>query len=570
MGDGPAGHAANLNSQMMNREKHHAADHHKSAVGRSAIKSMQPVLTAGAMREADRFTIEDFGIAGRTLMETAGREAAAIIERHFGPAADLIVTICCGNGNNGGDGFVAARYLHQHGAHVHVFTLGDIDSMSADAAANFRLLQRLVEHDGGSRLHLVRFGTEPERATLPTSAIYVDALLGTGVASELRDPILSIIRRLNERSGGKVAIDIPTGLHTDTGIELGAAFRAQLTITIGARKAGLCLNLGPSLAGEIETVDIGIPTHVLWEPAATGTDGCALLSTDESVAALLPGRSPDANKYSAGYAFVVAGSVGMTGAPVMAATAAARSGAGYVSCACDDRIQEVLSVKLTEITTIGLPSSPGGIDPDAAMSAMSDRLSKADAALIGCGLGRETSTSTFIRRFLETVDLPLVVDADGINALEGHTDLLRKRSGGRWILTPHLGEFKRLAGGALERSGIQADDRIRLTQFFAREWNCILVLKGMPSVIAAPDGRAWIHPTGNTGLATAGSGDVLAGMCVGLMAQGLEPVAAAIAGLHLGGACAERYAVDRDSRTLQATDLLNHLPSVLKERFSTT
>jgi len=570
MGNGTTGYAPNLNSQTMNPEKHHSANHHKAAAGRSAMNSMDPVLTADAMRDADRFTIEDFGIAGRTLMETAGREAASIIERHFGPAADLIVTICCGNGNNGGDGFVAARYLHQHGAQVHVLTLGDIDSMSADAAANFRLLQRLAEYDGGSRLHLARFGSESGRATLPTSDMYVDALLGTGVASELRDPILSIVRRLNEMPGRKVAIDIPTGLHADMGIELGAAFRAGLTVTIGARKAGLCINLGPSVAGSIETVDIGIPTHALWEPAARGADGCALLSTDESVASLLPRRPADANKYSAGYAFVVSGSVGMTGAPMMAATAAARVGAGYVTCACDERIQDTLSVKLTEITTIGLPSSAEGIDPAAATSAMLDRLGKADAALIGCGLGREASTSTFIRRFLETVDLPLVVDADGINALEGHTDLLRKRSGGRWILTPHLGEFKRLAGDELERSGIQTDDRIRLTQHFAREWNCILILKGMPSVVAAPDGRAWIHPTGNTGLATAGTGDVLAGMCVGLMAQGLDPVAAAVASLHLGGACAERYAVNRDSRTLQATDLLSHLPSVLKERFSTT
>jgi NAD(P)H-hydrate epimerase len=222
---------------------------------------------------------------------------------------------------------------------------------------------------------------------------------------------------------------------------------------------------------------------------------------------------------------------------------------------------------MTEITSIGLPVSADGIIANEAMAAISDRLSRADAALIGCGMGREGSTVAFIRHFAETVEVPLVVDADGINALAGRTDLIRERSGGRWILTPHMGEFRRLAGDALERSGLQSDDRIRIAQHFARAWNCVLVLKGMPSIVAAPDGRAWIPSTGNPGLASAGTGDVLAGICVGLLAQGVSPVDAAVAGVHLGGACADRYAEGRDLRAMLATDLVDQLPFVLKERF---
>lgn len=529
---------------------------------------MKPVLTADAMRECDRFAIEEFGIPGRTLMETAGRASAAIIEDQYGPADGLSVAIYCGKGNNGGDGFVVARYLQSHGADVHVIALGGAEDMSEDAAANFRLLEKLRDQDGRGRLHLRRIDRGSQPASVPAVDLHVDALLGTGITRELRDPILSLVRLINELPGGKVAIDIPTGLHSDRGIELGAAFLADLTITMGARKAGLCINLGKAIAGTVETVDIGIPRHVLTEPAEKGHAGCAFHTDDAGVEALLPRRSPGANKYSVGFALIVSGAVGMTGAPVMASTAASRAGAGYVTCACDERIQHVLSVKMTEVTTIGLPAGENGLDPDGAMSAIADRLDKADAALIGCGLGRAPSTRSFIHRFLEEVDVPLVIDADGINALVGRTDLLQERSAGRWILTPHLGEFKRLAGDALEDSGIDIDDHIRLTQHFARLWNCVLVLKGMPSVVATADGRAWIHSTGNTGLASAGTGDVLAGICAGLLAQGLEPRDAAIAAVHLGGACADRFACHSDYRTLQATDLINELPQVLHDRFA--
>lgn len=529
---------------------------------------MIPVLTSEAMREADRYTIEEFGISGRTLMEVAGREAASVIGRRFGPSTDLLVEIYCGKGNNGGDGFVIARHLYERGARVRVIALGEEGELSEDAAANFRLLRKLSSGGDDERLRVSRHGDEERPDADARADVIVDALLGTGVSDQIRDPILELVRRLNEQPGAKVAIDVPTGLHADMGVELGTAFRSDLTVTMGTLKTGLTLNRGRSIAGDVEIVDIGIPRFVLAQPAAAGASGCAFFPTDESIRRLLPRRPTDANKYSVGFALVVSGAAGMTGAPVMASTAAARAGAGYVSCACDERIRDVISSKMTEITTIGLPADDHGIDGEAALMSLEERLGKVDAALIGCGLGRASATAEFIRRFLQRIDVPVVIDADGINALAGHTDFLRERADGRWILTPHFGEFKRLAGDALDRCAIHADDRIRLTQHFAGEWNCILLLKGMPSVVAAPDGRAWVTATGNTGLASAGTGDVLAGCCVGLLSQGLSPVESAIASLHLGGACADRFARTKDPRSMLATDLIDQLPFVLKERFS--
>lgn len=524
---------------------------------------MRPVLTADAMRAADEFTIEEFGISGFTLMETAGRGAARLIEQECGGVAGRTVAVYCGKGNNGGDGFVTARCLYDRGATVHVLSLGHSGELSDDAEANFALLEKLAGRDRDRRLFI---GHDPE--SLPDNAdVHVDALLGTGLTSELREPILSIVRQLNALKGLKVAVDIPTGLHTDLGRPLGDTFHADLTVTMGALKTGLCVNEGRAVSGRLEVVDIGIPAFALAVPVDAGQRGCARLTSDAAVRAWMPPRAHDAHKYSVGLALVVAGSAGMTGAPVMASSAAARVGAGYVVCACDYRIQSTLGLKMTEVTSVPLPASEAGIDPPAAMNAVRERLEKARGVLIGCGLGRDPATQEFVRRFLVSVEQPVVIDADGLNALAGHMEIIRKNAGGRWILTPHMGEFKRLAGSELERVGLDEDDHVALAQHFAAEWNCVLLLKGLPSVVASPDGRAWINATGNAALATAGTGDVLAGMCAGLLAQGVAPERAAVAAMHIGGAAADRYAAHLDGRSMQAMDLLAEIPSILRERF---
>ncbi|MFQ5568086.1 MAG: NAD(P)H-hydrate dehydratase [Rhodothermales bacterium] len=523
---------------------------------------MQPVLTAEAMRAADRFAIETLGIPGFTLMESAGRAAADRIEATFGPLAGKTVACFCGKGNNGGDGFVVARALYARGARVRVVAMSAPEAMSEDAARNWHLLEHLAQHDVGQRLHLSRFENLGQATAHPAPGVYVDALLGTGLTNALREPLRGLVDWLNEQPQPIVALDVPTGLHSDRGTVLGTAVRADLTVTMGALKAGLVVGNGPTRSGRIETVDIGIPRFVI--DRVREAPGCALLPTEKAIAAWLPRRAHDAHKYSVGLALVVGGAPGMTGAPVMASVAAARAGAGFVTCACPASIQPILAARLTEVTTLALPvTSDGGIQADGALDTLAPRLEKARTLLVGPGLGRHPDTRRFVHTLLQRAELPVVIDADGLNALAEDPDLIARHANGRWILTPHAGEFNRLIGGEVEVS-----DRIRAAQTYARAWNCVLILKGMPGIVGTPDGTAYINATGNAALATAGTGDVLAGLCAGLLAQGLAPTHAAVCALHLGGAAADRYARHYAPHTMMATDLLAQLPLVLKEQFS--
>lgn len=521
--------------------------------------TLEPVLTAEAMREADRRTIDDLGLPGFTLMETAGRAAADAIERVFGPMAGRRVACYCGKGNNGGDGFVVARVLHTRGASVRVVALSDPGEMSDEAARNGQILEHLAD----DRLALARFESLSQIAAFRPADLHVDALLGTGLTSELREPLAGLVDWLNEQTQPTVALDVPTGLHSDHGAVLGTAIEAALTVTMGAYKAGLLLGEGPQRAGRVEVAEIGIPRFVLAEQVAAH-EGCAWRPTDATVAAWLPRRAADAHKYSAGMALVVAGQRGMTGAAAMAATAAARSGAGYVTCACPETAQPTLAAKLTEIPTLALPTGPGGgLDSGGARHVLAERLEKARALLVGPGMGRHPATQQFLLDLLEHTELPTVVDADGLNALAAAPHVLARHAQGRWILTPHAGEFRRLAD-----DGADLADRIRTATHYARRWNAVLVLKGSPSIAAGPDGTAFVDPTGSPALATAGTGDVLAGLCTGLLAQGLAPLRAAVCALYLGGAAAARYAETRHAPSMLASDLLDQLPPVITERFS--
>lgn len=527
--------------------------------------SLAPLLTAAAMRGADEATIGDLGIPSFTLMESAGRAAATEIEQFLGsrpqgttdPAAWTIVVLA-GKGNNGGDGLVAARVLHARGATVHVYQVGAVDDLSDDTRANHRLLERLRDEDGDHRLHLHGLADARSMAQLSTPTVFIDALLGTGLTAAVREPIASLVDWLNAQAVPVVALDIPTGLHSDYGTPLGVAVRADLTVTMAARKVGLLINQGASHAGRVVPVEIGIPSFVL-ERAAEESGGARLLDA-AAVRRWWPRRSPDAHKYSAGFALVVGGAPGMTGAPRMAAQAAARIGAGYVTCACPASVEPALSQRVTSITTLALPEVSGGdgLDPDQALDALAERVSKADALLVGPGLGRATGTARFVRALLLDTEMPVVIDADGLNALAAAPDFLAQHGRPSWLLTPHTGEFSRLAG-----TDVDFDDRVGAVQHYADTWNCTVLLKGMPSLVARPGGPVVINPTGNAALATAGTGDVLAGFCAGLMAQGLAAEQAACCALYAGGAVADAYAATRHAASCTAPDLIDDLPSVL-------
>jgi NAD(P)H-hydrate epimerase len=523
---------------------------------------MPPLLTAEAMREADRRTMVDFGLPGFTLMENAGRAALDPILRHFGPVAGKTVVCLCGKGNNGGDGFVVARGLHAAGARVYVVALAGAGGMPSDAGLHHRLLERVAETDP-HRLVLRPYEDPAILATLPPADLCIDALLGTGTVAGLRPPLPTLVAWLNEQPCPVAALDLPTGLHTDTGAVPDTAVVADLTVAMGAAKPGLFLGEGPRHAGTVVVVEIGIPEAILRAEATR--PGCAWHTTDAAVRGLLPTRPHDAHKYTTGTTLVVAGSPGLTGAPVMAAQAAARVGSGFVVCACPEPVAPTLALKLTEVTLVPLPvTAEGGLDPVRAVAALQPALDRARALVVGPGLGTHPHTQAFVRALLAQTARPVVLDADGLQALVGETPAaLAARSQGRWVLTPHLGEFRRLAGAPVDVA-----DRIGVAQAYARRWNAVLLLKGAPSVTAAPDGIAWVNRTGNAALATAGTGDVLAGLCGGLLAQGLTPAQAAVCATHLGGAAADRYAAHHSARSMQATDLLEQLPLVLHERFA--
>lgn len=530
----------------------------------------EPVLSAAAMRRADERTIHDFGIPAHTLMESAGKGAAIRLLQTIQPgSATGVWRVYCGKGHNGGDGFVLARYLYEAGASVQVLHLHRSEhgstgrALAGDVAAHFATLRKLAETDPDDRLHILPY--EPD-AAWPDAAVHVDALLGIGLERDLREPVRNLVERLNAASGLKVAVDIPTGLHADLGKPLGAAFRSDLTCTMGALKTGLCLDEGPAYAGECAVIDIGIPGAVLRDAADGDPVRSGYRASDDLIRSWMPVRNAKAHKYSVGLALIVAGSEKMTGAAVMAAEGAARAGAGYIVCGCDHRIRDSLEIQLTDVATIPLPASGDGIEAEGALEALSERLDKSGAVVTGCGLGRAPGTRAFVLRLLETTAAPIVVDADALHALIGQTDLLRRRAGRRWILTPHDGEFRRLFGSALDEANIDPANRMAAARYVADTYDCVLLLKGYPALAAAPDGSTWINATGGPALAAAGTGDVLAGICGGLLAQGLSAEQAAVAGLHLGGAAADRYAAKRAGRSLRATDLFGELPFAMKER----
>jgi NAD(P)H-hydrate epimerase len=508
------------------------------------------------MREADRRTAEDYRIPGRVLMETAGRAACDAVETRFGPADGRDVLVLAGKGNNGGDGLVVARVLRARGARVRAVTLASEGDASEDAAANLAALRALAEGDDGLRVDAYEDLRQVSSAHPPD--LVVDALLGTGVTGALREPIRGLCAWMNRQTAPVVALDVPSGLDADTGAAPEDAPRAALTVTMAALKAGLVLGGGLALAGEVVVAEIGIPSALLHALAP------AFRATDGWVAERLPRRAHDAHKYSAGTAVCVVGSRAFPGAAALATAAAYRAGAGAVVCCTPRSAQATVNARNAEVMVAAQAETDEGALSITAYDELVAELDRARAVLVGCGLGKERETQRLVQVLLRRLGpTPAVLDADGLNAFAGQAAKLADRpDAGPLVLTPHLGEFRRLAGEEVE-----AADRIALVREHAARWNAVLLLKGMPSVVGLPDGRVFVGPPGHPGLATAGTGDVLAGTVVGLLAQGMDAAEGAVAALHLGTAAAERLSSARAAAGLVASDLVEALPFVLRERF---
>ena len=466
------------------------------------------------------------------------------------------MTVLVGTGNNGGDGLVIARVLAARGAHVRCLALAADDATppsGGDRAANLRLLARVAE--SSDRVEVVPFEDVRQAANAPADLV-VDALLGIGASGPLREPVRGLCAWAGRQGAPVVAVDVPSGLDATTGQAADGTPRAALTVTFAAMKAGLRLGDGPALAGEVVVAEIGVP-GVEVERAAT-----AHYAPDAWVAAHLPRRADDAHKYSAGTAVCVVGSGRFTGAAVLSTAAAYRAGAGAVVACTPASAQPTVDARNVEVMVDGQRETADRTLAWAALDDVWHRAESADAVLVGCGVGRDDETLRLVRALVEGVPAPLVLDADGLSAFAGEGDRLAGRAA-PLVLTPHLGELRRLLGD----DAFVPEDRVETVRELAQRWGAVLVLKGMPSVVGTPDGRVVVGPPGHPALATAGTGDVLAGTVVGLMAQGLDPAAAAVCALHLGAAAADVWARDHGRGGLVASDLLGRMPRAAAERF---
>ncbi len=509
------------------------------------------IVTAVQMKELDRRTIEEAKVPGATLMERAGGGVAAAMARAYGPLAGKTVTVLCGKGNNGGDGFVVARLLRNQRAKVRVLLLARPGDLTGDA----KTMCRKFLSAAGAKSVSASPAPAALRAALAQSDLVVDALLGTGLSAPVTGAYRDAIEAVNDAGRPVISVDLPSGIHADTGAVLGAAVRADLTVTFGLPKLGLYTGPGLDHTGRMDVVDIGIPASFVDTIASRLS-----LITPETVRRLIPERRLSSHKGTYGHAGIIAGSVGKTGAAAMAAKAALRAGAGLVTVATPASVNDTLEAKLLEAMTAPMPETKERTLARACIEELLSFINERTAVAIGPGLTTHPETVELLHALVPRLEKPSVLDADALNALAGRTALLTECKIPP-ILTPHPGEMARLVEHATTQS-VNAD-RIGAAVTFARARRVMLVLKGARTVVANPDGRAAICPTGNPGMATAGTGDVLTGMIVGLLAQGLSPWDAACAGTYLHGLAGDLASFRLGLAGMTAGDVIEQIPYAL-------
>jgi NAD(P)H-hydrate epimerase len=495
---------------------------------------LEPLYEAAEMRAADEWAIEQRGVPGLDLMERAGVGLARVAAAAARPGP---VRVVCGKGNNGGDGLVVARLLREEGREVDVLAVGDLSEAKGDARAN---LDRLP-------------GDPPRPFTadaLQGSGAVVDAMLGTGFEGAPREPVAGAIRAINEAGAAVVACDVPSGVNASTGEVEADAVRANVTATFHGPKIGLYVDPGKEHAGRIEVIAIGIPRDAP-RPTRAGLIADAALG-------LVPPRPRSGSKFKSGVVVIAGGARGLTGAPTMAALAAMRTGAGYVQVAVPASTEPTFDLKLMEAMTHGMPEDDGahvpqGVDP------VLELCERAGALVLGPGIGRTDGALEWAREVARRAPVPVLIDADGLNAHAGQLDSLRERQAPT-VLTPHEGELGRLLG--IESDQVQAA-RLECAREAVERSGCIVVLKGDDTIVGTPEGVAAISPGATPALATAGTGDVLSGLIGALLSKGMHPLEAAAAGV-LAHARAGRVAAGRfGANHVIAGDVIDAIPEAM-------
>ncbi len=507
---------------------------------------MKVVVTAQQMAAMDKYTIGQVGIPGVVLMENAGRGTAQVALSMLGDPRQKLVQIFCGSGNNGGDGYVVARHLINHGARVETFILSQREKIKGDAFTNLTILEKM----GHVPVYLDRVPERP--AVLPD--LMIDAILGTGVTGALQGLYAQIVEYMNSLAAPILAVDLPTGVNADTGAFDGPAIKAARTATMAFLKRGLLFSPGREHAGQIEIVDIGMPSSV----SAAHSPNVFYLEK-EDVVSWLPKRSPAAHKNQCGTVAVIAGSRGFTGAAVLAAEATLRTGAGLVYLCIPSSLNAIFEAKSTEVITWPFDDADMGYLHSDNSSEILSRIQAQKVVTLGPGLGQHNKTVELVHHLLQKLDKPLVLDADGLNACASNPELIRSYPS-ELVMTPHPGELSRLIGKSPKE--ITADP-IEVARGISQAWKKVVVLKGGPTVVALPDGRVFINSTGNAGMATGGSGDVLTGVIAGLLAQGLSAEQAASAGVYIHGLAGDLACASRGEMGMIAGDILHEVPQAL-------
>ena len=512
------------------------------------------LATPGQMNQIDRTTISRVGIPGIVLMENA---ALRVVEEAVGIMGDPSgkdVVVFAGKGNNGGDAFAVARHLDNKGSKVSVYVLAEKGEISGDAATNLAVLGnmgvKVVELLKDSQLDQVRKETE-------AADLVVDGIFGTGLRGGVKGIPAMVIKLVNDSGRPVLSIDIPSGVSGETGKVLGICVEADVTVTFGLPKIGLAVHPGCDFAGRLVVADIGIPPAVIEELGIK-----ANVTDEEYVLKRIPLRRKESNKGDYGKILIITGSTGMTGAGCLAGKAALRTGAGLVYLGVPAGLANVYDASLTEAVTLPLEDNGHGCLSAECAARILEKMGSMSAVAVGPGLTAGEDIFRIVEKIVEKSEVPLILDADALNALSRDVSILGKLKT-RCVITPHPGEFSRLTG--LEIRDIR-DNRIEAAREFSGKWNVTTVLKGSRTVVATPDGDIYVNTTGNSGMATAGSGDVLTGIIAGLAAQGVELPGAAVTGVYLHGLAGDEAARIKGEHGLIAGDIVEEIPYVIKTR----
>jgi NAD(P)H-hydrate epimerase len=520
---------------------------------KSTVKGVpMKVLTSTQMKKIDRTAIEEIGILGTILMENAGKQIFKRLREKFPELSKEKIVIVAGKGNNGGDGFVVARLLHNHGAAPHVLLLASKEQVRGDAAVNLKKAEKI-----GIKISEVCSPKDwkLQKEKIFHSSVLVDAIFGTGLVKPAQGLYVAVIKDINKSKAYKIAVDIPSGLSSDTFQIIGPCVRADLTVTLAAPKVSHVFPPAEEYVGELIVADIGVPSS-LFDDENLKLE----LVERKTVLPYFRRRSKDTHKGTYGHLFIISGSLGKTGAAVMAGKAALKMGAGLVTVGTPESCLPIVARSMDELMTEPLPETQEKTISHEALKKVLSLLKGKDALMIGPGISTHKSTSELVLSLMPKINVPSVVDADALNILASKPETIKSLRQPA-VLTPHPGEFARLLNLSTREV---VERKLELAPQFAEEYGVYLVLKAYRTITATPDGKVFINPTGNPGMATAGSGDVLSGMIASMIVQEKNLLEAVLAAVYVHGLSGDIGAEKLGEKALTAGDIIRYLPSGLR------